>query len=207
MKAADGCCGQGGAGIGYYQAGFEVTGVDLQTQEKYPFTFVKMDILEFLGDCWREYDFIHVSPPCQWYSKTQRINGNWHPDLIPPVRKLLQQTTVPWVIENVPEAPLINPVTLCGTMFGLRTYRHRLFETSGFNLPQPQHPRHTARNTKMGRPVKDGEYLHIVGNFSGVALARQIMEMPHANRDGLREAIPAAYARYVGTHALKALQT
>lgn len=205
IKGLDGFCKQGGASIGYHDAGFDMTGIDLEPQPRYPFTFVQGDFLEYAADCWREYDFIHTSPPCQWYSKTWQINSRFHPDLIPPVRKLLQQIKIPWIIENVPEAPLHFPVTLCGTMFGLRTYRHRLFETSGFQLTQPEHPKHVAKNAKMGRPVKDGEFLHIVGNFSGVQLARDIMEMPHADRDGLREAIPAAYSRYVGTHLARHL--
>jgi DNA (cytosine-5)-methyltransferase 1 len=83
---------------------------------------------------------------------------------------------------------------LCGAMFGLETYRHRYFETT-FPFTAPLHPQHVAPQVKMGRAPKPGEYVQAVGNFSGVQQARDAMEMPWANRDGLREAIPPAYTR------------
>lgn len=198
--------------MGYYQAGFHVVGVDIADQPRYPFEFMQDDALEVLealvnggrmitrqGRTWEltHFDAIHASPPCQAYTTAQRINGNDHPDLVAPVRDLLEQTGLPCVIENVPGAPLNDPVTLCGAMFGIETYRHREFETN-WPLRQPEHPEHVAKTTKMGRPPVDGEYMHIVGNFSGVDRARETMGMPWATRDGLREAIPPAYTKYVG---------
>lgn len=209
-------CGQGGASKGYKDAGFEVVGVDIEPQPRYPFTFFQYDALKVLGilvadghmetKLGREYrlsDFaaIHTSPPCQAYTNAQRINGNDHPDLIEPVRFMLKATGLPYVIENVPGAPLNNPVTLCGEMFRIETYRHREFETN-WHLPKLEHPFHEAKITKMGRPPVDGEYMHIVGNFSGVDKAREIMGMPWATRDGLREAIPPAYTRFIGQHLM-----
>ena len=101
------------------------------------------------------------------------------------------------VADKADPDPLVDPVMLCGAMFGLKTYRHRLFETN-WDMQTPPHPDHTARTTKMGRPPIPGEYMHIVGNFSGVDRARAVMDMPWANRDGLREAIPPAYTEYIG---------
>jgi DNA (cytosine-5)-methyltransferase 1 len=201
MRVLDVFCCQGGAGKGYSDAGFDVVGVDLSPQPRYPFTFVQADAVDYISEHGHEFDFIHASPPCQRYSATQRIRNNEHPDLIGPTREALAATGRPWVIENVMDAApeLRSPIMLCGEMFGLRTYRHRLFEPGGgFSFEPPTHPEHRARTTKMGRPVQPGEYMHVVGNFTGVSEARDIMGMPWANRDGLREAIPPVYAEYVG---------
>ncbi|SNS79115.1 DNA cytosine methyltransferase [Actinacidiphila glaucinigra] len=201
LRVLDLFCCQGGAGMGYHLAGFDVTGIDTAAQPRYPFTFVQADALEYLAAHGSGFDLIHASPPCQRYTRAQQIRGREHPDLIEPLRDLLLATGRPYVIENVPGAPLLDPVELCGAMFGLRTYRHRRFETS-FPLPHRHHPRHLAPSAKMGRPVRDGEYLQVVGNFSGVALARTVMGMPWANRDGLREAVPPAYTRHIAAQFL-----
>lgn len=199
-RLLDAFCKQGGASTGYSQWFDDITGIDIERQPKYPYNFIHGDAIQYILDHGHEYDAIHASPPCQWYSVTWQLQMNDHDDLIPPTRNALQTAGKPYVIENVPPAPLRRDLTLCGCMFGIRTYRERVFETSGFHIPQPQHKEHTAKLAKMGRPPKDNEYLHIVGNFSNVNLGRTIMEMPHANRDGLREAIPASYSRYVGQY-------
>lgn len=207
MKVLDTYCCSGGATRGYQLAGFHVTGVDIDPQPRYcGDEFYQGDAVQFIKDHGHEYDFIHASPPCQAHSNAQKIRQNEHPDLIEPTREALRSTGRPWVIENVVGAPLLEPLLLCGAMFGLRTYRHRLFEFSDdLSLWAPEHPEHVAKTTKMGRPVKDGEFMHVVGNFTGVDLAREIMQMPWANRDGLREAIPPAYTRYIGKHVMEHL--
>ncbi|GAA1101767.1 SAM-dependent methyltransferase [Kitasatospora arboriphila] len=201
LRVLDLFCCQGGAGTGYRLAGFDVTGIDITPQPRYPFAFHQDDALAYVAEHGTEYDLIHASPPCQRYTNAQRIQGNTHPDLIEPLRGLLVSTGRPYIIENVPGAPLLDPVELCGSMFGLRTYRHRLFETS-FPAGALHHPRHLAPNAKMGRPVRDGENMHIVGNFSNVPLARDVMGMPWATRDGLREAIPPAYTAHIAAEFL-----
>ncbi|MGW8539057.1 SAM-dependent methyltransferase [Streptomyces albidoflavus] len=201
------CC-QGGASMGYRHAGFDVTGVDLTPQPRYPFAFVQGDAIEFVREHGAEFDFIHASPPCQRYSRAQKIQHRDHPDLIAPTRTALEATGRPWVIENVEEAApeLRDPVTLCAAAFGMRTYRHRLFETGGgFTLPQPHHPEHLAPLTKMGRPRAQGHFAHYVGNFSGVHDARLDLRVPWMNRDGIRECIPPAYTHWTGTHARHSL--
>lgn len=197
------CC-QGGATRGYQLAGFHVIGVDLDAQPRYiGDEFWQADAIAWLEahtDWIREHvAFVHASPPCQLYSRTHKIQSREHPDLIGPTRDALNRIGVPWVIENVEEAAseLFDPVMLCGASFGLQTYRHRLFETGGWTLEPPVHQPHTRPITKMGRPRKPGEMAHYVGNFSGVQEARDDMQMPWASRDGLRECIPPAYARYV----------
>lgn len=205
-RLLDLCCGPdgGGASMGYYLVGFDVVGVDIAKRGRYPFPYFQADALEFVAEFGQDFAAIHASFPCQAFSGTQRIQGNEHPDLITPGRDLLNETGVPWVMENVEGAPLIEPIMLCGAMFGLRTYRHRLFETS-FHVEQPPHPEHEAPQAKMGRPVKDGEFMHVVGNFSGADLGRKVMGMPWATRDGLREAIPPAYTVWIGALLLEHL--
>jgi DNA (cytosine-5)-methyltransferase 1 len=203
------CC-QGGASKGYVDAGFDVVGVDLAPQPKYPFAFHQADALEALQDYIDHgdgsFDAIHASPPCQAYSKAQRLRANDHPDLIGPTRELLEATGLPYVIENVEDArgELRDPVMLCGTMFGLPLYRHRLFETN-WPLTAPLHGQHYLKQVKMGRKAGPGEILQVVGNFTGVDQAREAMGMPWASRDGLREAIPPSYTSYIGEALMSVL--
>lgn len=202
-RALDLFCCAGGATRGLQLAGFHVTGVDIVRHKNYcGDAFIQADALtvDLSG-----YDFIWASPPCQRYSNAQRLQKNEHPDLVGPIRERLRATGTPWSIENVPGAPLINPVLLCGCMFGLQTYRHRLVESSFYVRP-PNHPAHEIPTTKMGRAPKDGEFIHVVGNFSGVQKAREAMQIDWMNRDELREAIPPAYSEFIGKAALQYIE-
>ncbi len=196
-------CGAGGAAMGYHRAGFDVIGVDIKPQPRYPFRFEQTDALEFLREGRARLAVaIHASPPCQAYSNAQRIRGREHPDLIAQVRELLHDADIPFVIENVVGAPLIFPIEFCGAMFPpLRVYRHRLFE-SDVPLFAPAHPEHIAPLRKMGRAPRDGEFMHVVGNFSGVKRAREAMGIDWMTRDELREAIPPIYTEYIGRQLL-----
>ena len=198
-KAIDLYCCAGGASAGLVRAGFDVVGVDIEPQPHYPFKFIQGDALTVPLE---GYDFIWASPPCQRYSKAQKIMGKEHPDLVAPTRERLKESGAQWAIENVVGAPLIDPITLCGTMFGLKVYRHRWFECS-FPVDEPPHPEHVAPLRKMGRKPQPGDFMHIVGNFSGVKQAREAMDIPWMPRDKLREAIPPAYAEYIGRNALE----
>ena len=143
MKALDLFCKAGGASKGLADAGFDVTGVDIEPQKRYPYEFIQADVITLTLDFLQSFDFIWASPPCQRYSTMTKRWGkqNDHPDLVEPTRRLLKESGVPFVIENVVGAPLIDPVTLCGSMFNLQTKfgsqlrRHRLFEAS-FSIKQ-----------------------------------------------------------------------
>jgi DNA (cytosine-5)-methyltransferase 1 len=198
MRLLDLFCKAGGCSMGYARAGFEVVGVDIEPQPRYPFEFHRGDALAFLIAHGHEFDAFAASPPCQAHSLAQRIQGRSHRDFITEIRALFKAFGKPYIIENVEGAPLQDPVLLCGAMFpGLRTYRHRLFE-SNIPLTTPEHPVHAAPNTKMGRPPREGEFMHVVGNFSGVAQAREAMGIDWMTRDELREAIPPAYTLHLG---------
>lgn len=138
MKALDLFCGAGGASRGLHLAGFEVTGIDINPQPRYPYTFIQQDCLTLTPSYLQRFDFIWASPPCQLFSAMRK--GRWqdrtHPDCLTPIRQIILYSGVPYCIENVVGSTLNHPVMLCGTMFGLQTKhgsqlrRHRLFECS-----------------------------------------------------------------------------
>lgn len=178
--------------------------MDIESQPKYPFEFHQGDAITYLLEHGHEFDAIHASPPCQAYSdstKTWRSSGKTYPDLVAVTRDALIECGRPWIIENVPGSPLLSPVLLCGVMFGLPMYRHRLFETS-FPLRQPNHPEHVMPQVKMGRKPKNGEFIQAVGHFSGVPEARKAMGILWMGQRELAQAIPPAYTHYVGLNLL-----
>lgn len=189
-------CGAGGASVGYHRAGFDVVGVDIAPQPNYPFYFVQADALTWLKNA-APFAAIHASPPCQAFTRARKLQGNEHPDLLNAVREILADTGKPYVIENVPGAPLINPTLLCGMMFGLNVYRHRLFESS-VPLPLIMHPPHHKPHVKMGRPVKAGDIIQVIGNFSGVEYAQKAMGINWMGQKELAQSIPPAYAEWIG---------
>jgi DNA (cytosine-5)-methyltransferase 1 len=197
------CC-QGGASAGYAAAGFEVTGVDIEPQPRYPYEFHQADAIQFLSRYGCGFDVIAGSPPCQKWTRAQTIRGNEHPDFIEPMREHVQALGKPYVIENVVGAPLLDPVMLCGSMFALGTYRHRIFESS-VPLATRLHPRHVAPIADMGRPIRPGERYHAVGNFTGAAKVAEDLGVQWMSRDGIRECIPPAYTRFLGEQLIRHL--
>lgn len=158
MRLLDLCCRAGGASCGYRNAGWEVVGVDIEPQRDYPFEFHQADAFEFARSHWREFDAIHASPHCQGYippgGHMRRKDGSEKPRQVEAFREMLEGFGLPYVIENVSGAPLIDQplfgtrrVMLCGTMFALRTpcgaelQRHRLFELN-WDCPMPPPCRH-----------------------------------------------------------------
>ncbi|AEJ95314.1 DNA methyltransferase [Mycobacterium phage LittleLaf] len=193
-------CGAGGATKGYQDAGFKVVGVDNRPQPHYVGDdFVQDDALDFLArNAWK-FDAIHASPPCQRYSKMTRCQpglAEKYPDYVPKLRAWLDFYGKPYVIENVPEAPLPSPVILCGSMFGYELYRHRAFQTN-FRVKPPMHPFHH-KSAVHPDDWKPGLVMSVVGNCAPIEHARKIMGISWMNRDELSEAIPPYYTAYIG---------
>lgn len=224
------CCG-GGAGTGYYRAGFDVVGVDIRPQPAYPFDFNQGDALEYLIDHGQEFDVVHASPPCQGYAWGTRKGreGKWPVDLIPQVREVCDYYALPLILENVPRAeaqyrhpelalclhlnpddcgddcpsvPVQRPITLCGAMFGLKVLRHRVFEVGEMVSPPP-HPKHRGS-------VRAGDWVTVAGhggdnapgNYSVGSWQRAMgIDWLWTHRE-LAEAIPPAFTQYIGERVL-----
>ena len=210
-------CGAGGAAMGYYRTGrFEVVGVDIKPQPNYPFKFFQDDALMFLRDHFDDFPpfhAIHASPPCQrWSSKTKDRDA--HPDLITPLRPLLEATGLPYVIENVPAAPLLNPILLCGSMFGLGVRRHRHFETNTSPSVRTMELRCKHKSQpKRYRLYDHGKWylssvVHVFGTGGGKGREhwQEAMGIDWTNgTDELREAIPPAYTELIGHQLIQHL--
>lgn len=209
-------CGAGGCSVGYQRAGFDVVGVDIEAHDDYPFELIVTDAIDYLR--WMsEQPFqlvaaIHASPPCPRYTTLAAgTNGNSddHPDLIAPTRELLRRIGLPYVIENVPNAPLENPITLCGEMFGLDVIRHRLFESNVF-LWQPEHPPHRGRvaGWRHGEYF-DGPYFAVYGDGGGKGSLSDWQKAMGidwmTSKDDLADAIPPAYTEHIGAQVIEAL--
>ena len=208
-------CGAGGAAMGYYRAGFRVIGVDIEPQPRYPFEFIQADAMTFPLE---GFDVIHASPPCQGYSIANYIWGKTdHPLLIGPLRERLLAAGKPYVIENVPGAPLRSPLVLCGLAFGLKVRRHRLFETSPqILLAPPCPPGHRLldyvlvigggvrkRVPQQGRTLKGGPKMN--RPTLPLSVGHAAMGIDWMNRFELSEAIPPAYTEYIGRQLIPML--
>lgn len=205
-------CGAGGAGMGYHRAGFEVVGVDLAPMKRYPFEFHQADALEYVAAHGQEFDVIHASPPCQAYSTTYALpNVGEYPALVESVRVLLLATGKPYVIENVPGAPLDNPLLLCGTMFGLPLIRHRLFECRPpiWFPPGPCQCAHLYTNSSraMSSFAKGATAITVASNNYPLADGKIAMGIDWVkNRGELSEAIPPAYTEFIGREVVRYLE-
>lgn len=213
-KLLDLFAGAGGAGMGYIEAGFDVTGVDIEWQEDYPGTFVQSDALAYLAAHGHEYDAIHASPPCQASSALSKgtNQGKYYLNLIPATRALLALHNKPTVIENVQGSDLRRDLTLCGEMFGLGVIRHRYFEVSGFAAVPLDHKPHRGRvaGWRHGEWF-DGPYFAVYGDGGGkgtVAQWQDAMDMHWTNnRKSIAEAIPKAYTRFIGGQIMTRLES
>ena len=231
-------CGAGGCAVGYHRAGFDVLGIDINPQPNYPFEFHKAGALEFLkclreadeigdrlgalnatgGLCLSDFAAIHASPPCQGYSQTKYVistKGKQYPDLLGQTRRALGAVGLPWVIENVPGAPMSGGV-LCGTMFGLKVRRHRLFETS-FPLSVPTSGCHhgsdfgvyagkvTRIGTRAASYVASSGRTHYRPQTASINDGREAMGIDWMDRHELSQAIPPAYTEFVGRQLIEQL--
>jgi len=218
-RLLDLCCCSGVASRGYRRAGFTCTGVDIEPQPNYPYEFILGDALDYLAAHGYEYDAIHVSPQCQGYSNLSKL-GTYdplsYPKLIAQFRALLDKLGKPYVIENVKGAypDMCNPFELCGYTFGLKVYRHRLFE-SNLYIMSPHHIKHPEPCPPSGRgPSKVHGIISITGSGGAQGLTVPYMEYAKMamgidwddiTRHEISESIPPAYTEYIGKQLMSAL--
>lgn len=204
-KALDLFCGAGGATKGLQRAGFHVTGIDHKPQPRYCGDhFIQADALAPPVKM-EDFDFIWASPPCQAYTALKGLTNKEYPKLVPMVREMLEQTGVPWVIENVVGADLQNPISLCGSSFGLGVWRHRLFEMSHPPLFTPPCAHHLVREpidvTGTGGPFNGARAAPGGGTSRkprNLEHAREVMGIDWMNRAELAQAVPPMYAEFIG---------
>jgi DNA (cytosine-5)-methyltransferase 1 len=196
-------CGAGGCSVGYARAGFEVVGVDIKPQPHYPFEFIHDDALEqgFVG-----FDAVHASPPCQAYSSLRALgkqDGKERHYLIEPTRERLRDSGLPYVIENVVGAPLRSPMRLCGSSFGLKVQRHRLFECSFFALAPPCNHCDESIGVYGDHPqVSKG-----MNRATSLREAQDAMGIDWMTWPEICEAIPPDYTQWIGEHLLAKIRT
>ena len=205
--------GAGGAAVGYHWAGWRVIGVDNVWHRDYPFRLTVADVRTVMDWDLSRFDAIHASPPCQrWALGT--ADPSRHPDLVTPIRKLLRHWRVPYVIENVPRAPLRDPIQLCGSAFGLRVWRHRRFES---NVPlHGKACRHNGRRPVgvYGSHPETRRYTRAWDGTERGVRARSIESAQSAmgidwmtQWEDLAEAIPPLYTEWIGRQLMKAYRS
>lgn len=226
-KLLDLYCCAGGAAVGYHRAGFDVYGVDIAPQPRYPFAFHQGDALDVLrvlmtggtvtfsnGETLSLADFaaIHASPPCQAYSVTRHSHSKVHPELIEPTREALRDIGLPFVIENVEGArnELVEPMLLCGSMFGLTAIdtsgeklalrRHRLFESNCFLMSAGGcvHDRTQVGGVYGGGPMQRNRSDKRGGCTPHWSVQANLMGIDWMKHKELAEAIPPAYSEFIG---------
>lgn len=203
LRLLDLFCGAGGASMGYAMAGFDVTGIDLKHGKRYPFTYIKGDVRHYLNNEFlSQFDVIAASPPCQTFSATKHLRNaqgksTTKVNMIPEVRDALIVSGKPYIIENVPNAPLINPIQLCGSAFELKVRRHRLFES---NVPLVGT---SCDHKSQGKPIGIyGSMRDEIPNGGHTAKtmqqANEAMGIDWMIWGELVESIPPAYTHYLG---------
>ena len=204
MRALDLYCGAGGASWGYHLAGYEIVGVDIDPQPHYPFPYIQGDVRDMVTV--GAFDLVHASPPCQHFTAYRRrdIPGieDRYNELIGPTRHLLETSGIPYVIENVPGAPIRPDLILCGSMFGLNVRRHRWFELGGFPAWAPGGCNHKgwSRRYKGSTNRPNLRYTVEIGAWDEpLADQRAAMGIPYeVTLPELSEMIPPAYTEWIG---------
>jgi len=196
IRILDLFCGEGGASMGYYRAmstlepGFnvEIVGVDIRPKKRYPFTFIQLDALKLDYEFLLSFDFIHASPPCQAYSQLSHFSKvDIDKSVLPRTLLMLEAVGLPYVVENVPLAPIRADIQLTGSMFGLKVKRNRIFQT---NLRSAAYPQKTSFRENSG-------IVTVAGNASTLEAASNAMEIDWMSKQGINQAIPPIYTQWI----------
>lgn len=211
-RGLDLCCGWGGASWGYHLAAqdagvnLDITGVDINPMPGYPFRFIQADALTFPLD---GYDFVHASPLCwKWsaYRRRPKLTRKQYPDMIGPLRDRLEAWGGPHVMENVPGAPLRDPVTYCGSSFRLDVRRHREFESNvPLTAPPCNHGWQTPRFPQATNRVNLRSTVEIGVYRIPLKIQQQAMGIDWMPLTHLSQAIPPDYTRHIGAQLIRAL--
>jgi DNA (cytosine-5)-methyltransferase 1 len=193
----------GGAATGYHRAGFDVVGVDINPQPNYPFEHMVADALGFPLD---GFDAVHASPPCQSFTAYRRKGhgvGDGYPDLVDATRAKLQASGLPYIIENVPGAPLRNWVQVCGTGLDLDVQRHRWFESNIplFGVPCA-HGGKAARFAQATNRVNRRRTVEVGVWRIPLEVQQAAMGVDWMTLAELSEAVPPAYTEHLGGQLL-----
>ncbi|MFJ4107912.1 DNA cytosine methyltransferase [Oerskovia enterophila] len=237
-KALDLFACEGGATVGYQRAGYDVYAVDMDHSrlKRNPAEHKLVgDALKVLDDLYvmgrvffddgsslelTDIDLIHMSPPCQAFTRGNAGRETSWPKLIEPCREKAAMLDLPYVIENVKDAgpEMVDPVGLCGCMFGLSTIdtdgvrihlqRLRLFETN-WNLQPPRPCDHSTHEWVAGayggarRDKYEAKYVRKGGYVPREkAVVKRLLGIEHdVTWNGAFECIPPAYAEWVGLNA------
>jgi len=156
-------------------------------------TLIKADARDVEFD--QTFDLGLFHPPCQRWTPGAQMHGTTgeHENLIPLARELANDYCENWIIENVPQAPLNDPVTLNGGMFGSPLHYERCFETS-YHVDQPRNQQ------RLCGGHETFDEFHATGGWKG---SKQLWQSTKGysgdyNAKSLkREAIPRAYINYL----------
>lgn len=226
-RLLEGCACEGGATAGYQRAGWHVTAVDLDANRlKYnpADELVHGDAIEYLLSRPDQFDAVHYSPNCQWYTRGRAKDrgqpSKWERS-IPTFRDAALASGLPYVIENVEDAgwDMVEPTLLCGCMFDLSTVdddgltihlqRPRLFETN-WDLTAPRACDHSEHEWVAGayggarRDKYEAKYIRKGGYVPpNKDVVKALLGIEHhMTWKGLYQSIPPAYAEHVGSQLL-----
>lgn len=202
LRILDLCCGEGGASMGYYRAAskylaasnIQIVGIDLRKMKRYPFSFIQADCLKLDYDFLLEFDFIHASPPCQAYSQLSHMaKTDMDKSILPRMLTTLEAAGKPYVVENVPLAPIRADIQLDGSMFNLALKRRRIFQT---NLRSAAYPVRTSFRENTG-------IVTVAGNAATLEAASKAMGINWMSKKGIMQAIPPVYTEWIFNQVLR----
>jgi len=220
-RLLDFCCKAGGTSMGYHMAGFNVVGIDIEPQPNFPFQFYVEDVMK-IGDkqingIRRNFDALAGSPPCQGFGALKALAKQPKPEILIRVREIFEAADLPYIIENVPGAPLIDPVQVCGSALGLRVQRHRMFEsncdiegTPCEHLWQDRDKRYTHIPNKLYEDYRSG-VVSVAGRGDGSHFQNQsqaeiwshAMGIDWMNMEEMGQAIPPFFTWHLGKQLIK----